>query len=244
MSDHTDMNIAWLDFETTGSDERDGSLLEVGVIVTTPALSELSRRSWLVEPDLDHVATMAKVVRDMHTRNGLLDEIDRKRADYLAGRDATPGVLTPAEVDAKLAAWLAYWTVRGRVILAGSGVGHFDSRWLRLHLPKSAKAFTYWPLDVGVVRRFLITAGVTPHRPAEPDTKAHRALDDAEDHLAEARHYLAMFRPLTGHVIGQRVTDHDEPGTIVVCGEPHGCGGSGQLHQPDQLPPYATPTEG
>lgn len=43
---------------------------------------------------------------------------------------------------------------------------------------------------------------------------------------------------------GKRVVDGGEPGVLVVCGEPHGCGGSGVLHQPDHLPEVVTPSEG
>lgn len=42
---------------------------------------------------------------------------------------------------------------------------------------------------------------------------------------------------------GRRVVDGGEPGVLVTCGEPYGCGGSGVLLKPDQLPPVAVPTE-
>ena len=43
---------------------------------------------------------------------------------------------------------------------------------------------------------------------------------------------------------GKREVDHDEPGILVVCGEPYGCGGSGVLHQPDRMPEIVEPSEG
>jgi len=43
---------------------------------------------------------------------------------------------------------------------------------------------------------------------------------------------------------GRRVVDGGEPGVLVRCGEPYGCGGSGVLHRPDSLPAVSTPQEG
>ena len=42
---------------------------------------------------------------------------------------------------------------------------------------------------------------------------------------------------------GKRGVDGGEPGVLVRCGEPYGCGGSGVLHQPDRLPEMVTPTD-
>jgi oligoribonuclease len=189
------MNIAWIDLETTGSDEHAGSLLEVAAIVTDEHLRELDRAEWLVDPDIEHVATMAEVVRAMHTESGLLDEIDRHKAAHLAGRYPDAVVDPPDYVDRRLRDLLDLYAIRGRLILAGSGVGHFDSRWIRAHLPRSAKRLTYYPWDVGVVRRFLGSvdpALVLEQHPA--GAKPHRAMADAELHLAEWRAYRDAMR--------------------------------------------------
>ena len=178
-------NIAWIDLETTSADEHDGSILEVGAIITDPHLRELDRAEWLVEPDLAHIATMPDVVRTMHTESGLLDEID-------ALGPACPDL---DYVDRDLRRLLDTHAVRGQIILAGSGVGHFDSRWIRKHLPRSAQRLTYWALDVGVVRRFLATVDPALVLEQYPDgAKPHRALADAELHLAEWRAYRDAMR--------------------------------------------------
>ena len=176
--DPTAYNIAWLDLETTGTDEADGSILEVGVAITSPDLDVLAVAEWLAEPDMAHVATMAPVVREMHTANGLLDELDRV------------GGVPIGTLDAELRSLLDAYAVRGRLVLAGSGVSHFDGRWIRRHLPDAARRLTYWTFDVGVVRRWLATIDPELVRPAP--AKTHRALDDARDHLAEWRHYSAV----------------------------------------------------
>lgn len=40
---------------------------------------------------------------------------------------------------------------------------------------------------------------------------------------------------------GKREVDGGVDGTLVVCGEPYGCGGSGVLHEPVELPQPTTP---
>ena len=188
-------NIAWIDLETTSADEHDGSILEVGIIITDPHLRELDRAEWLVEPlDIAHIADMPDVVRRMHTESGLLDRLDEARADEASGRRRF-AIYIVDEVDALLRELLDTHTVRGQIILAGSGVGHFDSRWIRRHLPRSAQRLTYWALDVGVVRRFLATIDPDLVLEQYPDGgKPHRALADAELHLAEWRAYRDAMR--------------------------------------------------
>jgi len=179
-------NIAWIDLETTSADEHDGSILEVGIIITDPHLRELTRVSTLVAPKPEHLAAMAPIVEQMHTDSGLLADLE----------NAAPHErIHPIHVDSMTRNLLDTYAVRGQIILAGSGVGHFDSRWIRRHLPRSAQPLTYWALDVGVVRRFLATIDPDLVLEQYPDGgKPHRALADAELHLAEWRAYRDAMR--------------------------------------------------
>ena len=177
------MNLAVIDLETTGTDENAGSILEVGVIIAGPDLVLLDAASWLVHPNPDDLANMAPKVVEMHRTSQLL-------ADLEAGDD----VHLLEDVDLWLSALLDKFTVDGRIALAGSGVGHFDSRWLRRHLPHASKRLTYWAYDVGVVRRFLRDLCGWDIEPLN-DAKPHRALDDAVLHLAEMRTYRDVLSP-------------------------------------------------
>ena len=186
-------NIAWIDLETTGSDEEDGSIIEIGCIVTDAALEELGRWEAVVEPisrrDLD---SMDPVVRDMHTENGLLAALDAGVGIYGAGADDS------------LAEFLDRFTVDGTVILAGSGVGHFDSRWVRRHLERTARRLTYWTLDVGVLRRwFRLYAGLEITG-LEQSQKSHRAMADVELHLEEGRAFASLGADVRGWILGEQ----------------------------------------
>lgn len=188
MADNTPMNICWLDLETTGADEHAGSIVEVGAIVTDPDLREVEEISLLVLPDPDHWEEMAPVVQRMHEASGLTDAIE----DAMAQPDRADA-LDVREADRILRQFLDRHAVSGRVILAGSGVSHFDHRWIRLHLPRSAKRLTWWAYDVGNVRRFLGSIDTDLLRPVQGD-KAHRGIVDARDHLDEWRYFRSMVR--------------------------------------------------
>lgn len=70
--------IAWTDVETTGLDETKGDLLEIAIVVTDDQLNEVASASTVIRPPVSLDATIAKMdpyVKDMHTKNGLIDEL-------------------------------------------------------------------------------------------------------------------------------------------------------------------------
>lgn len=183
--------IAWIDIETSGSNEQLDLLLEVACIVTDQSLKELGRQRVVIKHDSDHINTVrsraVQVVRDMHDATGLWDDVS----------DPKVALMQPY-ADEQMAAFLDLWVVRPtKAALAGSGVGHFDGRWLRAHMPATAHRLTYWAYDVGVLRRWFARLGI-----GTPDfngAKTHRGMDDIECHLAEARWFdeqlgEAMFK--------------------------------------------------
>ena len=183
------MNICWLDLETTNADEHTGSIVEIGCVMTDPDLREIEEISLLVLPEPDPWEEMPPVVQRMHEASGLLDAIE----DAMAQPDRADA-LDVREADRILRQFLDRHAVSGRVILAGSGVSHFDHRWVRLHLPRSAKRLTWWAYDVGNVRRFLGSIDQALLRPMPEGGKAHRGIVDARDHLNEWRHYRSLVR--------------------------------------------------
>jgi oligoribonuclease (3'-5' exoribonuclease) len=72
--------IAWTDVETTGLNENAGELLEVAIVVTDDELNEVGHCSTVVLPTAHNLEAlfelkMDSVVREMHTKNELLDEL-------------------------------------------------------------------------------------------------------------------------------------------------------------------------
>jgi oligoribonuclease len=69
--------IVWGDIESTGLNPKKDHLLEVALVVTDDDLREIASASTIMQPvgiKIDSVE-MDPVVREMHTKNGLLDEI-------------------------------------------------------------------------------------------------------------------------------------------------------------------------
>jgi len=178
------VNLAWIDLETLGTDEHTDPIVEVACIVTDLGLNEPSAASWtngeatwvfddVVKPDGWPRCALSAEVAKMHAATGLLNEID----------DGRP----IRHVDGELAGMLDHWTDGGRIALAGSGVAHFDGRFIRAQMPQTAKRLTYWAMDIGAVRRFATQVCGLDDRRLPDTTKTHRALDDIRHHLAEAR---------------------------------------------------------
>lgn len=186
--------LLWVDLETGGLDHGD-PVLEVAAILTTSAMEEISATSWVVNPTLEPAyrvhprwweRDLDPVVRDMHTRNGLLD--------------AVACGLPLGNVELALGRKMDETGYTGPWRLAGSGVAAFDLHVLRRQLPTVAARLHYAPLDVGQVRRFLeyaargalVPSALTLEgNPDSPDL--HRAMGDLRLHLAEGRHYLHHF---------------------------------------------------
>lgn len=187
--------LLWVDLETTGTDEKSDDIIEIGAVLTDFNLNKIGTSfSQVVEPDDFALGRLMKnqVVRQMHEANGLLD-------DVISGRSVD--IATAQHYMYKWITLAINHRVRKgdpakfRFMLAGSGVAHFDRRFIKQELPLIDGLLTFSPLDVGMVRRFLKLSGVEVDSVGDnSDRKNHRALDDIELHLEEARAYKALFQ--------------------------------------------------
>lgn len=180
--------VAWLDLETTGTDEKRDPIIEVGVALCedTPGMEPVDEFQAVIDPGPTFWAAFPRnvdgVVLGMHDANGLWDE-------------ARAGV--PLDVvDVDLADWLQGYAGKKRVVLAGSGVSHFDRRFIAAQMPLTDQWLTFWSLDVGSVRRMLRRTAPALVRPERTEAKAHRALVDALDHRDEWLSYEAAMAGL------------------------------------------------
>lgn len=186
MSDHV---LLWCDLETAGTDERRDPILEIAAILTDSDLRELATFEVVVKPDLDVEdlrSAAGDVVRVMHDENGLWEECADGRPILWAEQD--------------LIRLITYHSPEKKVRLAGSGVGHFDRRFIRHQMPSLDTHLDHAPFDVGQVRRFCelanppLLARVT-ERSARRG-RAHRAMSDIRSHLEEARLYVDLIRQI------------------------------------------------
>lgn len=186
--------ILWLDLETNGASD-EAVILEVGCVLTdsTPQLNVLTEFSTVVawpfrEDDvfdlLPYPEMESPKVLAMHTKNNLLLEL---RHDTVA-----PDI---KEAEKMLIRWLrdTGYSNGEHIPLAGSGVGHFDRKFIHRDWPRFDSMLSYWVYDVGVIRRSLRLAGIELPQ-GDQSNKTHRALDDARQHAEEMRVYLKFFK--------------------------------------------------
>lgn len=199
--------VLFLDLETTGTDVPLDSIIEVGLslISTDPDTNypEIGDFSSIVIPgDSSFIRMMdKKVVREMHQANGLLDEIIEAREYHaLADSSYASERHTVKRVESQILVWLES-IVGGdttHIPLGGSGVTHFDRRFIKYFMPRFDARLTHWAYDMGVFRRMFLKAGVPPY---SQEGKTHRALDDARVHADEFRYYQ-KFITLGGTIYG------------------------------------------
>lgn len=179
-----DDRLVWIDLEMTGLDVERHRIVELAVIVTDAQLEVLADGLDLVVHQPPEVlAEMDDFVRKMHTKSGLLTEIERSSLSLdAAGKQAVE--------------YIAQFVPNaGTAPMCGNSIG-VDRRFLDRYLPDLDKYLHYRSIDVSsfkeLCRRWY--PDVYRKRPAKAET--HRALADVRESIAELQYYReAMLRP-------------------------------------------------
>lgn len=184
----------WIDLETTGNSP-DSDIIEVGAVLTDVSGREvLGEFTAVAQPsvfELRQIYNVPKVL-DMHTKNGLLGELENT---------VNPSIVT---VDKQMNDWLNnLYPSNQHLPLGGSGVSHFDRQYIKRQMPSIDKRLTYWSYDVGVLRRTWELMGLEP-MPFEEDDKTHRALDDIKLHIEEWKYYTGQLAILKAQLEYER----------------------------------------
>jgi oligoribonuclease len=169
--------LAWMDLEMTGLDPAKDTIVEIATLVTDDDLTVVAEGPDLViAASRAQLDAMSDLVRDMHTRSGLLAAIE---ASALSLEEA--GKTTLAFLEAHI-------RTPGTVPLCGNSIG-MDRRFLSVQLPEVERFFHYRSIDVSTVkelaRRWLPDAlAAAPHKRG-----GHRAMDDVKESVAELAYY-------------------------------------------------------
>jgi oligoribonuclease len=176
--------LVWLDLEMTGLDVRRHVIVEIAVLVTTAELEPLDEGlDVVVHQPPAALAEMDEVVREMHTRSGLLAEIQRSPVgladavrrvlDYLTPRAGPPGTAP----------------------LCGNSIG-VDRRFLDAQAPELDRFFHYRSIDVSSLKELCRRWYPDVYRRRPAKRERHRALDDVRESVEELRYYRSeMLRP-------------------------------------------------
>ena len=173
--------ILWFDCETTGFDERKGSILEVALIITDNDLNEIARYDSIIhQTQLTLDLTLDDWTREQHARSGL-------SALVLSSTKTTEAVEREM-----IALVQSHCPTGSRAILAGNTI-HFDRKFLRSDMPAFEQlldTYTHRMTDVSSFkeafdRHFSFKPSIAP--------STHRALPDIETSIAEYQQYLSCI---------------------------------------------------
>jgi oligoribonuclease len=173
--------LAWMDLEMTGLDPAQHVIVEIATLITDDDLELIAEGPDLVVHATDEqLAGMADVVRQMHTRSGLLEAIK-----------ASP--VTLADAGAQTLAFLRQHIPTPRTVpLCGNSIGT-DRRFLAIHLPEVEDFLHYRSVDVSTLKELAKRWNPAILGGAPRKAEGHRALDDIRESVEELRYYRKQF---------------------------------------------------
>jgi oligoribonuclease len=175
--------MVWVDIETTGLWQLDHNLpqremLEIALTITDYNLNKLDGYVSLVLPSEKALETMDSYVKDMHTRNGLLADIEAAGNTVPTVEQVEKEILEILKQHKTYDNYL-YWT--------GNSIAALDLKFLGHYMPNLSMdrngPMHYHSIDVTSLRLALgFYTGINYfYKKAE----AHRALDDVNSSIKE-----------------------------------------------------------
>jgi oligoribonuclease (3'-5' exoribonuclease) len=190
--------LIFCDLETTGLDEysKTGLVLELALVaVSEPDFTEIEHYSTPIRwaPEVLAGAGMDPFVVDMHTRSGLLAELQADPGKHRA----EGGLPTRGQAQVEALAFInrhardAMINERGQpeIVMCGSNP-EFDRRWLKVHMPDLAAKFHYRAFDINslwLLKRWLLGGERAKFG------QAHRALADCREAVATVHSFIEAF---------------------------------------------------
>src|SRR5579872_4208159 len=166
-----------MDLEMTGLEPARHTIVEVATLVTDDNLEIVAEGPDLViHATSEQLGAMEDVVRDMHTRSGLLDAMERSTIDL---QDAGRQTLEFIKVHVPTAR---------TVPLCGNSIGT-DRRFLDAQLPDIENWLHYRSVDVSTIKELCRRWYPDALAAAPAKQGSHRALDDIRESVAELAYY-------------------------------------------------------
>jgi oligoribonuclease len=169
--------LVWMDLEMTGLDPTRNVIVEIATLVTDDDLAVVAEGpDIVVSATADELAAMDPVVRDMHTRSGLLPAIEASTVTLEEAGKATLEFIRQHVPNART------------VPLCGNSIGT-DRRFLAAYLPDIENYLHYRSVDVSTVKELASRWYPGALGRAPKKASSHRALDDIRESLNELRYY-------------------------------------------------------
>jgi oligoribonuclease len=168
--------LVWLDLEMTGLDPTRNTIIEIATLISDNDLNVLAEGPEIVvNTDEGHLGKMIEIVREMHSKSGL---VQRVRQSTVNLRDAERETL----------GFLRRWLKPRSAPLAGNSIW-CDRMFLKLQMPELDGFLHYRTIDVSSFKEVGTRWSVNALGGAPRKGDKHRALDDVRESLAELKHY-------------------------------------------------------
>lgn len=179
--------LVWIDCEMTGLDLGKDKLIEVAALVTDPELNVLGEGVDLViHADDEALDAMPPVVRDMHAKSGLTDEVRRS-------------AITMAEAEEVVLAYIKEFVPNPRTApLCGNSIAT-DRGFLARDMPALDAHLHYRMIDVSSIKELCRRWYPRVYFGQPAKGLSHRALADIRESIRELEYYRrTIFVPLPG----------------------------------------------
>ena len=179
--------LVWIDCEMTGLDLGKDALIEVAALVTGPELDVLGEGIDLViHADDAALDAMPEVVREMHAKSGLTDEVRRS-------------TVTMAQAEEAILAYIKQFVPNPRSApLCGNSIAT-DRGFLARDMPALDAFLHYRMIDVSSIKELTRRWYPRVYFGQPQKGLAHRALADIRESIRELEYYRrTLFVPLPG----------------------------------------------
>ena len=170
----------------TGLSLEHDALIEVAVLVTDFELNQLGDGiDVIIAPPPEALAQMGDFVRDMHTKSGLLTELESG--------------LSMAQGQERVLEYVRQWVPEPRKAPLGGNTVGTDRAFLARDMPELEGYLHYRNVDVSSIKELSRRWYPRVYFNAPDKHGGHRALGDIRDSIAELRYYRdAVFVPAPG----------------------------------------------
>lgn len=187
--------FVFVDVETTGLRRQHDIILEIGIVVTDDDLQQRAVFSAVINPEKSRQGLLDfmedDVVREMHTKSGLLD------ACY------GPGALTAHEARLVACGFLRRNDAVGQP-MSGSSIA-FDREMIRFSMSRLQELFHYRNIDVSTLKNLFSIWAPEMLTELPAPLKLHRSLPDITDTLVELGYYRNRMSYLSARGTMSRV---------------------------------------
>ncbi|MDG4802552.1 oligoribonuclease [Micromonospora sp. WMMD980] len=179
--------LVWIDCEMTGLDLRRDALIEVAALVTDPDLNVLGEGvDVVIHADDAALDGMPEIVRTMHAKSGLTEEVRRSTVTLAEAEDMVLDYVTSHVKDPRTA------PLCGNSIATDRGFLARDMTRLDAHLH-------YRMIDVSSIKELCRRWYPRVYFGQPQKGLAHRALADIRESIRELEYYRrTLFVPLPG----------------------------------------------